>query len=195
VEQRTNNTPISGFTEALAYFLAAAFSIEQGISTAPFNITNRVLFGVGVFLFLSSFLVVANIYWPQLITRLKLKLPKQLHRLAPLILYVVVAGESVYKVLGFAAVPPIFITGFIFLLFFILSFVFTFKNTTILILSFLANVAAVYFLLSRFQDTNSLVFLLSLSSIMVLLVAIRMLRPPMSTFIQRFVKKKKDKQQ
>lgn len=191
MQQRENGRSMAVFNEAMALLLAGAFAVKTAIaiedSNPLFQVTDKDLFGIGVFLVLAGFIVVLNVFQFPFVTRLSDRLPRRAHSLilllVPLILFIVIVAEYVIKIVEFASIPTIFFIGFILLLFVLAALIFTvfrdrqlIQNISALSIAFVYNLVAMYLIFSRFQDVRIILMFLAFSAAIVLLIMIRMFR-------------------
>jgi len=189
--QQDDNRSIAVFNEAIALLLAGAFAIGIAMSIDDsnplFQVTNKQLFGIGIFLVLAGVIVVVNIFQFPFITRIWNRLPRRARSLVllivPLILFIVATTQYVIEIIKFASIPVIFFIGFAILLFILAALIYTvfrdrqrIQNISALSIAFSLNLLSTYLVFSRFQDIRLILMFLGSSSIIILLIAIRIYR-------------------
>jgi len=191
VHNGQNGTSIAIFNEAIAFFLAGAFAVKTAItingSDGSFEITNMPLFGIGIYLVLSGCIVVLNVWKISFITRLLNRMPKLvisiILKVAPLILFIITTAVYAITLVEFAPIPTIYYAGFGILLFVAITLVYSvfrerqrIQNVAALSLAFVFELAAMYLVLSKYQDISLVLIFLAFSALIILLTGIRMSR-------------------
>ena len=191
MEKRENSNPMTVFNEAIALLLAGAFAVKTGVqiedSSHTFQIIDKNIFGVGIFLLVAGFIIILNVYKFPLVTRLSDRVPRRARTLilliVPFILFVVTISEYIVRVVEFASVPTIFLIGFALFIFVVVALIFTLlkgrkriQDISALAFAFSFNIVAIYLIMNQYQDVRLIVILLAASAVVVLLTMIRISR-------------------